>query len=67
VDLGRGSRQEALLCAFLETHLVTGSVAACVCDRRIMDQGDYRSLPMVHRYARRAELFKNNPGAFLGL
>ena len=44
-----------------------GASATGVSDKRIMDQTGHRSLPMVHRYAREAELFKNNPAAFLGL
>ena len=51
----------------LRAGLVTGASAAGVSDKRIMDQTGHRSLPMVHRYAREAELFKNNPAAFLGL
>ncbi len=51
----------------LRAGLVTGASAAGVSDKRIMDQTGHRSLPMVHRNAREAELFKNNPAAFLGL
>ena len=51
----------------LRAGLVTGASAAGVSDKRIMDQTGHRSLPMVHRYVREAELFKNNPAAFLGL
>ena len=36
-------------------------------DKRITDRTGHRSLPMVHRYARVAELFKKNPATFLGL
>jgi hypothetical protein len=50
----------------LRAGLVTGASAAGVSDKRIMDQTGHRSLPMVHRYAREAELFKNNPAAYLG-
>ncbi len=51
----------------LRAGLVTGASSAGVSEKRIMDQTGHRSLPMVHRYAREAELFKNNPAAFLGL
>lgn len=37
-----------------------------VSDKRIMGRAGHRSLPTVHRYAREAELFKNNPAASLG-
>lgn len=51
----------------LRAGLVTGASAAGSSNKRIMDQTGHRSLLMVHRYVREAELFKNNPAAFPGL
>jgi integrase len=56
----------------LRATLVTGASTVGVSEKRvsekrIMDQTGHRSLPLVHRYTREADLFKCNPAAHLGL
>ena len=51
----------------LRTGLVTGAYAASVSYQRIVDQTGQSTLPIVPHYVHEANLFKNNPVAFLGL
>ena len=51
----------------LRAGLVTGAALSGAADKKIMDQTGHKSVPMVHRYTRDSDLFKNNAAAYLGL